>query len=123
MEGHVQKGVDVLEKILGDFGVENLPDSTVMRNIVAGHHEFLDGSGYPKGLKGDAVAIESRIVTVADIFDALSSPRPYKKAWTIDESIGELDRLVAAGKLDGHCVAALRENATEVAVIAERHRD
>lgn len=123
MEGHVQKGLDVLEKVLGDFGVQSLPDSAIMRNIVGGHHEYLDGSGYPNGLKGAAVAIESRIVTVADIFDALTSSRPYKEAWTIGESLDELGRLAAAGKLDVHCVAAVRDNAAEVAAIADRHRD
>jgi HD-GYP domain-containing protein (c-di-GMP phosphodiesterase class II) len=123
MEGHVNKGLNVLEKVLGDFGVQNLPDSVIMRNIVGGHHEYLDGSGYPNGLKGDAVAIESRIVTVADIFDALTSPRPYKKAWSIEESLEELERLVTAGKIDRHCVAAIRDNAAEVAAIAERHQD
>ena len=75
MESHVQKGLDVLEKVLAEkFALlaqstfsQSLPDSLVMRNIVGGHHEYLDGSGYPNGLKGDAVAIESRITAEPDI--------------------------------------------------------
>ena len=55
MQSHVGKGVLIVNKVLGDFGLENLPDSQLMQQIVACHHEFLDGSGYPQGLAGDAV--------------------------------------------------------------------
>lgn len=56
-------------------------------NIAMYHHEHWDGSGYPKGLKGTDIPIEARITTVADVFDALSSKRPYKEAWDIDRCI------------------------------------
>lgn len=123
MQSHVVKGGDMVQKILGDFGVQHLPDSGVMRNIVECHHEFLDGSGYPRGLKGDAVPLEARIVTVADIFDALTSIRPYKKAWSFEDAMGELERMVAAGKLDGDCVGALRRNRDAVLAINRRYID
>lgn len=51
------------------------------------HHEKYDGTGYPKGLKGDMIPVMGRIVAVADVFDALTSKRPYKEAWSFDESI------------------------------------
>lgn len=58
---------------------------------VAGyHHEKWDGSGYPRNLQGEAIPIEARIMAVADVFDALISDRPYKKAWTIEEAYEEI---------------------------------
>jgi two-component system response regulator RpfG len=54
--------------------------------IALGHHEKYDGSGYPNGLVGDHIALCARIVAVADVFDALTSVRPYKKAWPLDEA-------------------------------------
>src|SRR5690606_25005117 len=53
--------------------------------IALRHHERYDGSGYPDGLAGEEIPLPARIVTVADVFDALISPRPYKPAWSIDE--------------------------------------
>jgi HD-GYP domain-containing protein (c-di-GMP phosphodiesterase class II) len=123
METHVDKGREVLRKILGDFGVAHLPDSCVMMNIVGCHHEFMDGSGYPQGLKGDAIPVEARIVTVADIYEALTSKRPYKSPWTAEEVIAELDRMAAAGKLDVNCVAAIKRLALELAEIGQRYQD
>ena len=123
METHVQKGIDVLERLIGEFGLQSLPDSAVMRNVVAGHHECLDGSGYPNGLKGDEIKLESRIIAVADILDALTSHRPYKEPWTIEAAVGELERLVVAGKLDPECVGAVKRHIPEVEAIRDRFRD
>jgi HD-GYP domain-containing protein (c-di-GMP phosphodiesterase class II) len=123
MNTHVQKGIDVLEKLIGEFGLETLPDAHVMRNVIAGHHEYLDGSGYPHGLRGEEIALEARIITVADILDALTSHRPYKEAWDLEAALAELERLVEAGKLDGDCVAALRRHRGEVEAIRDRYRD
>lgn len=58
--------------------------------VAGGHHEKWDGSGYPRKLKGEDIPIEARIMTVADIFDALISDRPYKKGWTVDEAWNEI---------------------------------
>ena len=123
MEAHVTKGGEMIEKIIGDFNLQQMPDSVVMKNIVLMHHEFLDGSGYPAGLRGEQVPVEARIVTVADIFDALTSARPYKQAWSIDDACLELERMAAAGKLDADCVAALRTARAELETILQRYRD
>ena len=55
--------------------------------IALTHHEKYDGSGYPQGLRGDAIPLAGRIVAIADVFDALTSTRPYKKAWTEQEAL------------------------------------
>ncbi len=63
-----------------------------MAEIVAlTHHEKWDGSGYPKGLKGEDIPLVGRIVAICDVFDALLSKRPYKKAWTIDDALAEIE--------------------------------
>jgi HD-GYP domain-containing protein (c-di-GMP phosphodiesterase class II) len=121
MRTHTTKGREMVDAISRDLGVGALRHDTVMRNIVELHHEALDGSGYPHGLVGDQIPLEARIVTVADIFDALTSARPYKPAWPLDRAFAELDDLVAAGKLDGRCVEALRQSPDEAMEVMERH--
>ena len=123
METHVQKGLEILERMVGEFGLEDLPDSAVMKNVVAGHHERLDGSGYPLGLKGEAISLEARIIAVADVLDALTSHRHYKEAWSMDAALTELDHLVAAGKFDADCVAAVRRRRDAVEAIRDRFQD
>lgn len=123
MQTHVQKGEDIMLKVIGDFGLEHLPDSQIMRNIVACHHEMLDGSGYPRGLCGDAIPIEARIVSVADIFDALTSLRPYKQPWPVPKALAELDAMADAGKLDALCVAALKERVATAQWIVTSYPD
>ena len=123
MQGHVEKGVELVDMVLSGFSLSHLVDSAIMLNIVACHHEFMDGSGYPKGLSAEQIPLEARIVTTADIFDALTSERPYKKCWSQNEAMAELRRMVGLGKLDGRCVEALAEAAEEVADIMVRLAD
>jgi two-component system response regulator RpfG len=87
--------------------------------IVLRHHERYDGSGYPDGLKGADIPVEARIVAVADVFDALISPRPYKAPWTFDNALDFLQE--QSGKLfDPQCVQALVQNRTRLEDICER---
>ena len=73
--------------------------------IARTHHERWDGSGYPHGLKGEEIPLAGRIVAVADVFDALTSERPYKRAWGVDAAVAEIEGL--AGKhFDPRVVAA-----------------
>lgn len=57
------------------------------QQIALTHHEKYDGGGYPRGLRGDEIPLAGRIVAIADVFDALTSKRPYKKAWTEQEAL------------------------------------
>lgn len=70
------------------------------------HHERLDGSGYPDGLKGEAIPLDARIIAVADVFDALTSPRPYRDAWARERALALIDS-ESGSKLDPACVRAL----------------
>ncbi|MFT4196675.1 MAG: two-component system response regulator [Pseudoxanthomonas sp.] len=86
--------------------------------IALRHHERYDGSGYPDGLRGEQIPLEARIVAVADVFDALISPRPYKPAWTIDATLSYL--YAQRGRLfDPACVDALLRGRESLQAICE----
>lgn len=107
MAAHVDLGSRIVEMLIDEYKLGQFSGIRVLRNIVSGHHEMLDGSGYPRGLNGEQIPLETRIVTVADIFDALTSPRPYKEPWGMARAFMQLRKMVAEGKLDADCVAAL----------------
>jgi HD-GYP domain-containing protein (c-di-GMP phosphodiesterase class II) len=123
MQSHTVKGRRMVDTISRDLGIGALSREDVMCNIVELHHETLDGSGYPYGLEGDAIPLEARIVSVADIFDALTSARPYKTGWAIDRAFEELDRLVDLGRLDPRCLGALASQPSEVESVLQRHAE
>jgi len=88
--------------------------------IALRHHERYDGSGYPDGLVGDAIPLEARIVAVADVFDALISPRPYKEAWTFDATLAYL--YAQRGRLfDPRVVDALLRGRAQLEQICADH--
>ncbi len=62
----------------------------VAKEMAAAHHENFDGTGYPNGLKGDQIPLTARMVAIADVFDALTHDRPWRKAWTMDDAIAEM---------------------------------
>ncbi|MDO6708188.1 two-component system response regulator [Photobacterium sp. 1_MG-2023] len=84
-EWHVMKRHTLIgAEILGDDPSDLMQ---MARNITIYHHEKWDGSGYPYGMHGDSIPIEARITAIADVFDALTSERPYKSAWSVEEAI------------------------------------
>jgi putative nucleotidyltransferase with HDIG domain len=78
-----------------------------MVHVAGGHHERLDGKGYPNGLKGEEIDLDTRIVTVADIFDALTADRPYREAMPTSKAMSILDEMTGAA-VDERCVTALK---------------
>jgi HD-GYP domain-containing protein (c-di-GMP phosphodiesterase class II) len=81
IQTHVQSGYDILKKI--DF-------PWPLADIVLQHHERLDGSGYPRGLSGDDILLEARILSVADVFETIGSHRPYRPSLGIRKAMDEL---------------------------------
>lgn len=123
MRRHASKGREIVDAMLSEFGLNSLPYVEVLRNITEFHHEKMDASGYPHGLQGKDIPIEARIIAVADMFDALTSRRPYKHAWTNGEAFSLL-RALAGTKLDEDCINALINQAAKVEQIqAQFHSD
>jgi putative nucleotidyltransferase with HDIG domain len=83
IKAHSQIGYDILKSI--DF-------SYPVAEIVLQHHEKIDGSGYPKGLKGDDISLEAKIICVADVVEAMSSHRPYRPALGSDKALEEISK-------------------------------
>jgi putative two-component system response regulator len=90
-----------------------------LAKIVRAHHEKYDGSGYPNGLVGDHIPLCARVVAVADVYDALTAVRPYKKAWPAEEAFGYL-RKQRGRHFDPHLVDAFLGVENDVARV---HRE
>jgi putative two-component system response regulator len=84
--------------------------------IALTHHERWDGGGYPRGLKGEEIPLPGRIAAVADVFDALTSLRPYKRAWSMNHAFTYLAEN-AGTQFDARCVAAFKEAREEVEAV------
>jgi putative two-component system response regulator len=115
MKQHASIGYEILKDSASPF-------MQLAATIALSHHEKFDGSGYPKGLTGENIPVVGRIVAVADVFDALTSPRPYKTAWEVDRAKAFL--LDGRGQhFDPLCVDALLACWSEVLDIRDRFRD
>jgi HD-GYP domain-containing protein (c-di-GMP phosphodiesterase class II) len=110
MESHVLIGIALIERVITAMDLEEDASIDLLRQVVAHHHERLDGSGYPAGLRGTEVSLAGRIVAVADLYDALTQARPYKPPFPESHAVQMLRAMVEAGKLDGDCVDALLRN-------------
>lgn len=90
--------------------------------IALTHHEKFDGSGYPNNLKAQDIPIDGRIVAVADVFDALTSERPYKKAWPVDDAVKFMHEN-SGSHFDPVCIEAFFRNWDEIMAIKNRFTD
>ncbi len=115
MKGHARLGYELLK----DSGSETLRAGA---EVAISHHEKYDGSGYPHGLQGNKIPIFGRIVAVADVFDALTSERPYKKAWTIEDACRFLEN-GRGSHFDPMCVEAFLACKDEILDIRLRFKD
>jgi putative two-component system response regulator len=115
MRQHPRIGHDILKG-------SSSPMIQMAAEIALTHHEKFDGSGYPDGKAGEAIPLVGRIVAVADVFDALTSPRPYKPAWTLDAAF-EFIREGRGNHFDPVCVDAFLGLIPEILDIRERFKD
>jgi hemerythrin-like metal-binding protein len=114
MKTHTNIGVSILT------GNDAL--NAAARDIAGSHHEHWDGTGYPQGLAGEQIPILARICSVADVFDALTSTRPYKTAWTVEEATAQV--ISESGKyFDPAIVEAFKTAMPEILRVRELYRD
>ena len=122
MKLHPTKGREIIDAMLGHFSLHDFRLAGMVRNIAECHHENMDGSGYPRGLRGEEIPIEARIIAVADVFDALTSRRAYKPAWSNETAFAALQDM-ARWKLDPHCVEILIAQPAAILDIQNTFRD
>jgi HD-GYP domain-containing protein (c-di-GMP phosphodiesterase class II) len=111
VQGHPEWGNKLLSE-LGGF-------SQAVRQLVRDHHERLDGAGYPRGLSADEIDLDTRILTVCDVYDALISKRVYRPAWTHEDAVALLRR-ESGTAFDARCVAALERVVAGASPVDER---
>lgn len=115
MRSHTTIGAEILSGHDSDL-------MNMAQEIAIGHHEKWDGTGYPNGLAGENIPHAARITAVADVFDALTSERPYKKAWPVHEALREIDRL-AGVHLDPELIYLFHDILPEVTQIREQYAE
>ncbi|MCL1820712.1 MAG: response regulator [Oscillospiraceae bacterium] len=120
MKFHTTEGAHMI-----DDAIKDLHDNSMLRvgrEIIIGHHERWDGTGYPHGIKGDAIPISARIMAIADVYDALISERPYKKAFS-HEKASEIIISEIGTHFDPVIIGLLKDHMDELEKILKRHRD
>lgn len=115
MQTHVEMGANILSG-----SPTELMDTA--RMIALHHHEKWDGNGYPTGLQGEEISIAGRICALADVFDALTSQRPYKQAWSIEKTLDLIDS--ETGKhFDPRLTQLIKKNLPEILMIKAEYAD
>ncbi|MBM3951421.1 MAG: response regulator [Rhodospirillales bacterium] len=115
METHVTIGADILDK-------NDAPLMRMAHSVALTHHEKWDGTGYPRKLKGEDIPIEGRIASLCDVFDALTSERPYKKAWPIEQAL-DLVRRESGAAFDPNLVAAFERVLPDILGLRTQYAD
>lgn len=117
---HTTAGRKIIEKAINTVEGENYLKEA--RNMAAYHHERWDGKGYPEGLHGEAIPLSARIMAVADVFDALTSPRVYKPAFPLEQAVSMIQE-GAGTQFDAKCVEAFIDSLDEVKVILRKYNE
>jgi len=122
MNTHTYIGRQMIDDMISNFGLDSIYHLDILKNIAEFHHEAINGSGYPSGKTSDEIPLEARIVAVADVFDALTSRRPYKDAWSNAKAFDTL-KILAGETLDLDCVNALIENRQKIELIQQQFKE
>jgi len=118
MKTHTTAGKKIMETAISSVHGESYLKEA--RNMAAYHHERWDGKGYPEGLHGDVIPLSARIMAVADVFDALTSPRVYKPAFPMEKAV-EMLKEGAGSQFDPKCVEVFLEALPEVREVLEKY--
>ncbi|NOI13975.1 HD-GYP domain-containing protein [Vibrio hepatarius] len=124
MNNHTIYGERIIEDVVGLCGPNTVSEQEVrfIKNIIRHHHEYYDGTGLPDALAGDEIPLEARIVTLADVFDALLSRRAYKPAWSV-ERVVEYVTQQSGIMFDPLCVDVLTTNLDQFLTIRQKYLD
>jgi len=119
MKTHALVGENVLLSAADQAGSDDL---RIAGELAGGHHEKWNGTGYPRSLVGEDIPLSARIMAIADVYDALTSSRVYKSAWSHKDAISEIASLSGA-QFDPQIVEAFFAAEPEIVLIAQQFKD
>ena len=120
MKTHTTAGKNILENAIGSVHGESYLKEA--RNMAAYHHERWDGKGYPEGLHGEVIPLSARVMAIADVFDALASPRIYKPAFPFEKAVSIIEE-GSGTQFDPKCVEVFIESLNEVKKVLKKYQE
>ncbi len=120
MKTHTTAGKEILENAIGSLQGENYLKEA--RNMAAYHHERWDGKGYPEGLHGEVIPLSARVMAIADVFDAIASPRVYKPAFSFEKAVSIIEE-GSGTQFDPKCVEVFLDSISEVRKVLKKYQE